>query len=133
MIRTASLTLLSSLSRAVALPLIIAAVVAANGSAEAKPVFKKVVRGDCECWCKTSAGTYTYVDFNVTEKACFAKKQSKTCTDGQGNKGRWHGCGFTQGSDAASSGVADPGGAGEVLQLTPRVVPRDLPTIIQAQ
>jgi hypothetical protein len=104
----------SSLRRMMALPLVIALVAVLNWSAEARPVFKKVERGDCECWCKTSAGTYTHVDFGVTRKACFRPK-GQSCTDGQGNTGRWNGCLFEPSSEV------------QFRQETPRVVPNDLP------
>jgi hypothetical protein len=103
---------------------------ASSWPAEAREVFKKVERGDCECWCKTGAGTYTYVDFGVTRKSCF-KNKSGTCKDGQGNAGNWHGCTFTSTSSEAEleqvNPRAAPGSEAELERATPTAAPKDLP------
>ena len=117
-----------SLSRMVALPVFVALVAASSWQAEAKPVFKKVERGDCECWCKTSAGTYTHVEFGITRKACSAI-QAKSCKDGQGNPGTMHGCAYTTPSDSDVGALGDAGGV-DVLQSLPRVVPQGLPAMM---
>jgi hypothetical protein len=122
-----------SLRRMAGLPVIVVAAMALSWSVEAKPVFKPVERGDCECWCKTSAGTYTHVEFGITQKACTRIQSAKSCTDGQGNQGKWHGCAFYgNSSTGAAFETADPY-PDEVLQVVPRVVPQDLPTATFAE
>jgi hypothetical protein len=127
----------SSLWRRMALPLVIALVAASSGSVEAREIFKKVERGDCECWCKTSAGTYTYVDFGVTRKSCF-KGKSGSCKDGQGNAGNWHGCSFTSTPSEAEFQQVNPRAVvptdlPAATQVTPRALPADLPQTMQAE
>jgi hypothetical protein len=91
-------------------------------SAEAKPVFQKIERGTCECWCKTSAGSYTYADFGVTRKSCFRNK-SGSCTDGKGNKGTWHGCMFTADSTDSAGKAEQPEQSAPHTKTQPKLTP----------